>query len=279
MTSRHAEYKRENVRTWNEIAPRYHRRWAGEDGGPWKSSDKLVGLSGIKRGDAVLDVACGTGAVTCKIRDRVGDGGLVVGIDTSAAAIKIARRCGRRRGNVGFVNCDAERFGFSRRFDVVTCQYALFFFPDSRRALRNMAGSLRRGGILGVSVHGSNTPYYTSITDAVAEFIPDYLPGGPARLDRFGRAPELRREIRAAGFTRVSVREFIFSFSPGTFDDYWRSYRRYVAGPAREKLGGLPRRDLREIRARARRNTLPYTGGGGRIAFPWQVLIATARAP
>jgi len=276
---RHTEYKKQNIRIWNEIAPRYHRRWAGASGGPWRSSDRLVQLSGIKRNDRVLDVACGTGAVTEKISGRVGVGGLVIGIDTSVSAIKIAKRLNRGRNNLDFVNSDAERFSFGEKFDVITCQYALFFFPDSQKALRNMARNLKGGGILGVSVHGSNTPYFSSIADVVARYIPDYLPAGSARLDRFGTAPELREEIAGAGFRRVSVREFNFSFSPGTFDDYWGNYRRYAARPIREKLAGLSRRDQLEIRRRVREETMQYAGKNGQIVFPWQVLISTARPP
>ncbi len=273
----HTEYKRQNIRTWNEIAPRYHRRWAGTSTGPWRSSDKLVQLSGIKKDDMVLDVACGTGVVTGKIGDRVGDGGLVVGIDASTAAIRIAKRLSRRKRNVDFVNGDAERFSFKERFDVITCQYALFFFPNSQRALKNMAKSLKKDGVLGISVHGNNTPYYSSIIDVITRYIPDYLPTGSTRLDRFGTAPELKREVARAGFRGVSVREFDFSFSPGTFDDYWRKYRRYLPRQAREKLGGLSRRDQLEIRRQVREKTVPYTGRNGRIVFPWQVLISTAK--
>jgi len=212
--SRHTEYKKQNIKIWNEIAPRYHRRWAGASGGPWRSSDKLVHLSGIKKNDRVLDVACGTGVVTEKIGSKVGSGGLVIGIDTSITAIKIAKKLNRGKKNLDFVNGDAERFSFGGKFDVITCQYALFFFPDSQKALRNMARSLKSGGVLGVSVHGSNTPYFSSIVDVVTRHVPDYLPAGSARLDRFGTARELRGEIAKAGFRRVSVREFNFSFSP-----------------------------------------------------------------
>jgi len=277
--ARHTEYKRQNIKIWNEIAPRYHRRWAGASGGPWRSSDKLVQLSGIKKNDRVLDVACGTGAVARKISGKVGSGGLVIGIDTSIAAIKIAKRLNRGKENLDFVNEDAERFSFGERFDAVTCQYALFFFPDPQRALRNMAKSLKSGGVLGVSVHGSNTPYFSSIVDVVTRYIPDYLPAGSARLDRFGTVPELREEIAGAGFRGVSVREFSFSFSPGTFDDYWRNYRKYAARPIKEKLASLSRRDQLEIRRRVREETMQYAGKNGQIVFPWQVLISTARPP
>lgn len=276
--SENTEYKRQNIKIWNEIAPRYHRRWAGTETGPWKSSEKMIDLTGIREGYRVLDVGCGTGALTKKISGTVGSSGFVVGVDTSTAAIRIAKR-GNRQKNVDFVNGDAERFSLGESFDVITCQYALFFFPDSQRALKNMAGSLRDGGKIGISVHGNNTPYYSSITDVIARFIPDYLPAGSPRLDRFGTVPALRGELRGAGCSRVSVKEFVFSVSLPTFDSYWGRYRRYVSSHLREKLSRLSRQDQLAIRRQVRERTIPYTREDGRIVFPWQVLIATAGRP
>jgi len=56
---------------WNEVAPRYHKRWASEDKGPFASTKELVDLVGIKKGNKVLDVACGTGVVTKKLTQKI----------------------------------------------------------------------------------------------------------------------------------------------------------------------------------------------------------------
>ncbi len=40
--------------------------------------------------------------------------------------------------NLDFVNIDAENFSFSKKFDIITCQYALFFFPNAQKALKNI---------------------------------------------------------------------------------------------------------------------------------------------
>ena len=72
MTFSHTQYKQRNMTIWNEVAPRYHKRWAGPDNGPFRSTSKLVQLMDLKKGYRVLDVACGTGVVTKKIRRKVG---------------------------------------------------------------------------------------------------------------------------------------------------------------------------------------------------------------
>ena len=86
-----SEYKQRNMKIWNEIAPRYHKRWASVDKGPFQSTKKLIELVKINKNNVVLDVACGTGVVTKQIQKKVGNLGYVVGVDTSTTAIKIAK--------------------------------------------------------------------------------------------------------------------------------------------------------------------------------------------
>ncbi|MFB5647807.1 MAG: class I SAM-dependent methyltransferase, partial [Candidatus Nitrosomaritimum yanchengensis] len=124
------KYKQRNIGIWNEIAPRYHKRWASVNDGPFQSTSKLIKSMNLEKGNIVLDVACGTGVVTKKISEGVGRSGYVVGIDTSVTAIKVAKKWNELKSNLDFVNMDAERFNFTTKFDAITCQYALFFFPN-----------------------------------------------------------------------------------------------------------------------------------------------------
>ena len=182
-------------------------------------------------------MACGTGVVTKEIRNKVTNSGYVVGGDTSTTAIKIAKKWNEKKSNLDFVNIDAEKFSFSKKFDIVTCQYALFFFPNAQKALKNMRNSLKKSGKIGISVHGSKdkVPFFSNILDSVTKFIPDYVPLGSPNLDRFGTKSSLKKEISKAGFSKISVKEFIFQYSPGKFEDYWTNYIKYIAKPLKEK--------------------------------------------
>lgn len=279
MKFNHIEYKQRNVKIWNEIAPRYHKRWASVNEGPFQSTSKLVQLVNVSKGDSVLDLACGTGVVTKQISDKVGNSGYVVGADASVAAIKIAKKWNGLKSNLDFVNIDAEKFSFSREFDIVTCQYALFFFPNAQKALKNIRNSLKKTGMVGISVHGhkDKVPFFSSILDSITEFIPDYVPAGSPNLDRFGTKNALDNEVRNAGFSKISIKDFTFSYSPGKFDDYWKNYLKYIAKPLKEKLNSLDMSKRRELKKAVKRNTIPYTKKNGTIIFPWQVLILTAR--
>jgi len=72
------------MKIWNEVAPRYHKRWATASKGPFQSTKELVSSLDIKKGDKILDVASGTGVVTKLLKQRVGKTGYVIGADTSS---------------------------------------------------------------------------------------------------------------------------------------------------------------------------------------------------
>ena len=274
-----SEYKQRNMKIWNEIAPRYHKRWASIDKGPFQSTKKLIELVKINKNNTVLDVACGTGVVTKQIQKKVGNLGYVVGIDTSTTAIKIAKKWNEKNKNLDFVNIDAENFSFSKKFDIITCQYALFFFPNAQKALKNMKNSLKKSGKIGISVHGSkdNVPFFNSILDSAIKYIPDYVPPGTPNLDRFGSKSALKAEVRKAGFSNIVVKEFIFNYSPGKFEDYWKNYIKYIAKPLKEKLNELEYSKRKEFKESVKEKTKQYTKKNGEILFPWQVLILTAK--
>ena len=273
------EYKKRNMKIWNEVAPRYHKRWASVNKGPFQSTKKLIELVNINKNNLVLDVACGTGVVTKQIQKKIGRSGYVIGIDTSSTAIKIAKKWNEKNKNLGFVNIDAENFTFSKKVDIVTCQYALFFFPNAQKALKNMKNSLKKSGTIGISVHGSkdNVPFFSSILDSAKKYIPDYVPPGTPNLDRFGTKSALKMEIKKAGFSNIIIKEFIFNYNPGKFEDYWKNYIKYIAKPVKEKLNALDYSKRKEFKNSVKEKTLEYTKKNGDIIFPWQVLILTAK--
>ncbi len=273
------EYKKRLIKTWNEVAPRYHKRWAKQSIGAFQSTAKLVSMARLGKGNRVLDLACGTGAVTKKILEKIGKDGHVIGVDISLSAVKIAKKWAASE-NVDFVVSDAESMYFNEKFDAVTCQYALFFFPNAHKVLQNAKRCLKGSGTLTLVVHGAgdSVPYFSSIFDVVTKFIPDYLPPGAPNLDRFGTKTRLKKTIRAAGFTNIEIKEFIFSYSPGTFSKYWNDYLKYLAKPLRKKIDRLSRTKRNQMRDQIKQKTLSYTKNG-EITFPWKVLVLTAAKP
>ena len=270
-------YKKKMIGVWNEVAPRYHKRFARKDTGPFRSSAKLVQLAKIKQGDDVLDIACGTGAVTKKISKMIGRTGRVIGTDVSLNAIKIAKNWNGISHNLDFVVADAENLSFENKFDAITCQYGIFFFPNALQVLKNLKKILKKNGTIAISVHGEgdSVPFFSVILDSVKKFIPDFIPPGTPDFDRFGSKQALKKLVSAAKYKKIKVTEFVFSYKPGSFSNFWCNYLRYVAKPAREKLKMLSKAELRQVQELAKQKTKPYMKNG-LIVFPWKVLILTA---
>ncbi len=275
--SKAIKYKQRTILVWNEVAPFYHKRWARDEIGPFYVTKKLLELSKIKKGNSVLDLACGTGLVTKKILKKIGGDGDVFGIDISDSALKIAKKWVGAKKNVHFVRGDAETIQLNTKFDVITCQFALFFFPNEQKVLRNMKKLLKKNGTIAMTVHGkNNVPYFDSILNPIKKFIPDYLPVYP-EMDRFGTKETFKRAISKTGFQRIVIRKITFQYSPGKFSDYWSNYKRYLSKPLKEKFNSLSNFQKTNLREMVLDNTKPYTKKNGMIFFPWEVLALTAK--
>jgi len=97
-----------------------------------------------------LDVACGTGLFTRSIAGRMR---LVYGIDISRGMLEKAARYVQEGGihNIRFARARAERIPFPDNiFDGVVCCGALHLFPNTRKALQEMARVTKKDGRLAV---------------------------------------------------------------------------------------------------------------------------------
>jgi ubiquinone/menaquinone biosynthesis C-methylase UbiE len=104
-------------------------------------------------GDRVLDVACGTGVVARTAAERVAPDGRVTGVDLNPAMLAVARRVAP---DIDWRQGDVAALPFpEREFDVVTCQAAIFFFPDPTAALSEMGRVTRPGGRVAVQAFSS----------------------------------------------------------------------------------------------------------------------------
>ena len=131
-----------------EAAEVYEARFVPAIFGEW--APHLVEAAGVAPGQAVLDVACGTGVVARTAADRMGGRGRVVGLDLNEGMLAVA---GRLRPDIEWRQGDAAALPFEDgSFDAVLCQSALMFFPDRAGALREMARVATPGGTLAVQV-------------------------------------------------------------------------------------------------------------------------------
>lgn len=165
---------------------------------PWV--DALLDDVGLRPGNRVLDVACGTGIVARVAKERVGLAGTVVGVDVNpqmlAVAGRIAPTIDWRQGDAGALPVrDGEEF------DVVVCQQGCQFFPDLAAAARQMHRAAVRDGRLGVSTWRPDDefPFLRQLRRIAEEHV------GPIddRRHALGDPGRLEIALRDAGFRDV----------------------------------------------------------------------------
>lgn len=111
-----------------------------------------IELSGVRRGQRVLDIAGGTGDLAAKFSRTVGPEGRVVLADINSSMLAVGRARLTDRGivgNVEYVQANAEALPFpDDHFDCVTIAFGLRNVTDKDRALRSMYRVLKPGGRL-----------------------------------------------------------------------------------------------------------------------------------
>jgi len=111
-------------------------------------------LLGVAAGMRVLDVGCGSGAVTREVARRVRPAGSVVGLDPSPALLAVAAELVERDGLTEAVDLrlgDARSLPFpDAEFDVVLAVTTLAHMPQPEQAIPELARVTRPGGRVGI---------------------------------------------------------------------------------------------------------------------------------
>ncbi|WP_299045863.1 class I SAM-dependent methyltransferase [uncultured Tateyamaria sp.] len=128
-------------------------------------TDRLFAQAHIPRGATALDVGCGSGVVTFRLSQAVGDDGDVVGIDLNAKALDLARQTADELGltNTRFVDRDLMDLAQEgTRFDVITCRRVLMYLPDQAAAAKAFHTLLKPDGVLILQEHDATLQHSTS---------------------------------------------------------------------------------------------------------------------
>jgi demethylmenaquinone methyltransferase/2-methoxy-6-polyprenyl-1,4-benzoquinol methylase len=111
-----------------------------------------IELSGVRKGNAVLDIAGGTGDLASRFSDIVGPEGSVVLADINESMLKVGRDKlidSGRHSNIECVQADAQSLPFpDDSFDCITIAFGLRNVTDKNAALRSMLRVLKPGGRL-----------------------------------------------------------------------------------------------------------------------------------
>ena len=107
-------------------------------------------LKYLKPGLSVLDIGCGSGAITRSIAEKTGPAGRVLGIDPNEKLIEQARQNAVGIPGIAFQQADVYSFDTAEQFDLVTCARTLQWLAQPEAALLNMKRFVKPGGCLSI---------------------------------------------------------------------------------------------------------------------------------
>jgi ubiquinone/menaquinone biosynthesis C-methylase UbiE len=99
-------------------------------------------------GERVLDVGCGTGAVTIDLAQAVGSAGHTLGLDVAPALLQRARQRAAGVPQIEFREADAQTAFLERDRDLIFSRFGVMFFSDATTAFRNLGRAARPGARL-----------------------------------------------------------------------------------------------------------------------------------
>lgn len=186
-----------------EVYERYLSRPIAD---PW--TRVLLELAVPKRGDRVLDLACGTGSVARQVAPIVGTTGTVVAVDINADMLKVGGTQHQPAGApIEWRQGDATHLDLlDDNFDLIFCQQGLQFFPDRGASVREMRRLLRTHGTAVISVWQSLTrhPIHEALFTATARYLDVPFRDVDVAFS-FSSAEKLYTLLRSANFTHVEV--------------------------------------------------------------------------
>jgi demethylmenaquinone methyltransferase/2-methoxy-6-polyprenyl-1,4-benzoquinol methylase len=142
---------------------------------------RAVARLGLKPGERVMEVGCGTGRNLALLREAVGSEGEVIGVDASAGMLAEAQKMISRSSwqNVVLIHEDAAKLAFDQPVDVAYFSLSYSVLPDRDAALDAAWNAVRPGGRLAVMDAGIPDNRLGRLLAPAAEVVATVFPGDP----------------------------------------------------------------------------------------------------
>jgi SAM-dependent methyltransferase len=191
-------------------------------------------FAGVVDGQRVLDVGCGTGALTAELVSRVGPAA-VTAVDPSEPFVAAVQE---RHPAVDVRLAAAEQLPFGENaFDVALAQLVVHFMTHPVEGLREMARVTREDGVVAACVwdHAGGHGPLSVFWEAAHELDPDVEDESQLAGAREGGLTEL---FEAAGLRAVEESALSVELEHPSFEEWWEPFTLGV-GPAGSYATGL----------------------------------------
>ncbi|MFF9478647.1 class I SAM-dependent methyltransferase [Streptomyces sp. NPDC014733] len=239
----------------------------------------LLDAAGVRAGSALLDVGCGTGAVTARALAR---GARVTAVDAEADMVRRTAAVAGPAGGAEVHRAALPRLPFpDGAFDTVAGNFVLNHVGRPRAALAELCRVVRPGGRIALTLWAvPAAPGQALLGRAVAAAGVARPAGFPALApeDDFPRdVPGVAGLLRGAGLTGVACRSVIWNHR-ATPEEWWRGPAAGVATIGQTVISQGPEVADR-IARHFRRLAIPFTGPDGRLVLPHRALLALGVVP
>jgi ubiquinone/menaquinone biosynthesis C-methylase UbiE len=260
---------------WDLAADSYELLWQAQLA---PAQAELLACAGLKPGERVLDVACGTGITALEAAGRVAPGGTVLGVDLSGRMIEAARGRARQMGcaNAQFERMDAEKLELPKdSFDVVLCALGLMYVPDPESAILEMRRVLVAAGRMILAVWGERGrcgwAELFPIIDAevTSEVCPLFF--------RLGQKDALVETCSKAGFKVTACSRITATLDYRDADQACDAA--FIGGPVALAWSRLDEAARTRVRARYLDAIGKWRRADGGYRIPGEFVVAAASAP
>lgn len=173
-------------------------------------ADAMLGSVELNSSDRILDVACGTGIVARKAKEKAGKDVRVVGADLNKGMIDTAQSLiDPVSQSCEWVVAPADNMPFANgEFTKVFCQQGLQFFPDQKLALIEMRRVLAEGGQIFVTIWKEPSPFFSTLATAIENHVNQDLAAkslAPFTYKGHGEMPKLLKNNGFSGFRSTDL--------------------------------------------------------------------------
>ena len=237
-----------------EFAEAYERQM-----GRWSRqlAPMFVEFAGLRDGERVLDMGCGTGALSSALASMT-RAAKIIGIDPSARFVQAARsQIADPRVTIELG--DAQNLPYAdASFDRCLALLVVNFIPDAPKAAKEMRRVTQSGGVVATTMWDSSraNEFNHCFWDAATAIDPT-VKTPSERPGSYGSAEALSGLLTDAGLTDIKVIDLNMPCQFSSFDELWQ---RYIggsgSGPAGVYVASLTEERREAVKQRLRHDIL-----------------------